>query len=871
MALTGIKMFQGLSNMELARVLGRLDKQNRPAGSLLFRQGDPGDGMFIIQSGKVQLSMETADGSSQPLAVLGEGDILGEMALLTGESRSATALTSTESVLFVMDKEIFEKLIMEQPTISAYFISLLSQRLVQTNDRLQVSNEAKDKWILQELDQYSGEMRDILCACSLLPRMNRKLLFALFKGDSAENLLDHIRKGSEFFTLEPSPAAMPEWTVNAAAKPALLGLWKTIRTDEQLDEWLDQAADSWISDSEWGKAIELYAVNERWEAALNLAAQAPETDDGYRYLDPCPATLLFAKFNVLDRYLRYCAARQREAGFTKVQQALENSPMPFTLDQRVVLYEIGAEICQQLDRKVKALEYLSMAEALASSLSDRTAATGEAEERAYRAAKQKMERHKTNELASKANHLLKNRSWSIVICVLVVAFSLGFFHFSPPFGGLSRQGMDFIGIGIAAVALWIVNLVADYLVALFMAMFWVLGDLATPEIALSGFSSTTWLYMLFILAFGAVITKSGILFRLSLHALKRFPSNYRGQLWGVVAGGALLNPLIPSSSAKVTLGVPIARTLSDSMGFKDRSDGAAGLGLAAMVFYGFTAPFVLTGSYSNVMAFGLVDGVKQPSWFQWFLYALPAFLIFTVLILVFLLLKFRKVSSAKPISQKVLDDQLRLLGKLTKQERVTVLTVVGSILLMIAQPLHGLDNAWVMLLGFAVLVATGTLDSQTLKTGMDWTFLIFIGIAFSFAEAAKQLGIIEALSSFLGEHMSMFLSSPMLFLAAVMGVSFLVTLVVRDDPALILLVIATIPLAEQAGVHPWVLVFVVLLCTDPFFFAYQSPTYLTAYYSAEGKSFHHRQGQWVALGYAAAVIVAVMASVPYWQWLGLIK
>jgi hypothetical protein len=94
---------------------------------------------------------------------------------------------------------------------------------------------------------------------------------------------------------------------------------------------------------------------------------------------------------------------------------------------------------------------------------------------------------------------------------------------------------------------------------------------------------------------------------------------------------------------------------------------------------------------------------------------------------------------------------------------------------------------------------------------------------------------------------------------------------VRDDPALILLVIAMLPLAEQAGVHPWVLVFVILLCTDPFFFAYQSPTYLTAYYSAEGKSFHHRQGQWVALGYAAAVIAAVMASVPYWQWLGLIK
>ncbi|KIV50700.1 hypothetical protein [Aneurinibacillus migulanus] len=50
----------------------------------------------------------------------------------------------------------------------------------------------------------------------------------------------------------------------------------------------------------------------------------------------------------------------------------------------------------------------------------------------------------------------------------------------------------------------------------------------------------------------------------------------------------VLNPLIPSSTAKTALGVPIAQTLSESMGFSDRSKGAAGLGLAAMVFICFT-------------------------------------------------------------------------------------------------------------------------------------------------------------------------------------------------------------------------------------------------------------------------------------------
>lgn len=101
-------------------------------------------------------------------------------------------------------------------------------------------------------------------------------------------------------------------------------------------------------------------------------------------------------------------------------------------------------------------------------------------------------------------------------------------------------------------------------------------------------------------------------------------------------------------------------------------------------------------------------------------------------------------------------------------------------------------------------------------------FLLFLGAAFSFAGVAEQLGIAELLSSFLGEHMSVFVSTPALFLVAVILVSFIVTLVIRDDPAVILLITAIVPLGETVGIHPWVLVFVILLATDPFFFAYQS-------------------------------------------------
>lgn len=884
MTLNEIEMFHGLSNVELAKIVGRLEKLQFQAGEVLFEQGDSGDSMYIIQQGHIELFAVTPEGSRQALAVLTDGDTLGEMALLTEEPRSATAVTVLDSVLYKMDQETFQKLIEEQPIISAYFIRSLSQRLIQTNVRLQASKEDKSKWLQLELAQLPESLVECILASALLPSASLGLLQSASRLDLPQNFswseeLERFPVLRKFVQID---SMNEEWfCVVSAVRTGLAELFVLKYGHAVKQQWIKEAATYWLSRAERVPAFQLYTMYEEWDALLEAMSEHKEpldsndpnnSKDPLELLDRCPQDRLFAHFSVFERYIQMCGEQGREAGFASLEKALEHNQTYFTMQQTITLYERGAELCRKLEWKQKALEYLQMADTL--TLSIRHTAAGvtiEHEDRKYQLAKQKLDGHRSKLLADRAGGLLKRTRLSAAFAVVFALTSLLYFHYTAPFAGLDRNGMEFIGIGIAAVALWIVNIVPDYLVALFMAMFWVVGGLVEPEVALSGFASSTWLYMLFILALGAVITKSGILYRLSLHALKKFPAHYRGQLWGIVAGGAALNPLIPSSSAKVALGVPIAQTLSESMGFPDKSHGAAGLGLAAMVFYGFTAPFVMTGSYTNVMAYGLVPGGESVTWFQWFLYALPAFLIFSAVILVYLLVRFKKVTPGKVISPKVLDDQLRLLGKWTREERITVYTVLGCIGLMIAQPLHELDNTWIMLIGFAVLVMSGVLDTQTLKSGIDWPFLLFIGIAFSFAQAAEQLGIVEAMSAALSQPMSMFLSSPTLFLLAVIVLSFLVTLVVRDDPAVILLVISMLPLAEQAGIHPWVLVFIILLSTDPFFFAYQSPTYLTAYYSAEGKPFSHRQGQMVAIGYGLAVVAVAVVCTPYWQWIGLIR
>lgn len=866
-----IEMFKQLSNMELAKLLGKLDKKKLAVGTVLFHQGDRGEHLYLIESGKLELFVETAnDEGPQRISVLGEGDTLGEMAMLTGEARSATAIAETDAELYVIDRKTFDRLAEEQPSISQYFIRLLSNRLTMTNEQLQEAKVSHYQSVSAELDALPSSLSEIVLWSAEFPRVSENFIELRF----GVNLSQAMKQAPQLKRYLQAIPGQPGWYVLSSDKRSIISDRVTARLGhEQKGRWLTEMLAFYKENQEWEAVVELLGHCGRWEEALDVIDRtAPQLDDERKrtlfvQLANCPQEQIVKRFDLLAGCIQHGAAvEQPEAGLELLRYAWDRHGEVYTSDQRSMTYEWAAELSARLNKHQQAAEYLTLAEAYRS---------GEdlsgGHNHNYERARQQLVKQRSRRLAESAGGLFKRSLSGWLAAILLVTGSLALFHYMTPFGGLSREGMDFIGIGIAAVVLWILNIIPDYIVGLGMLMAWVLGGLIEPEVALSGFASTTWLYMIFIMAFSAVITRSGILYRVSLNALKRFPRHYRGQLWGIVAGGVLLNPLIPSSSAKVSLGVPIARTLAESMGFADQSRGAAGLGLSAMVFYGFTAPFVLTGSYTNMMAYGLAGASEPISWLQWFLYALPAFIIFTAMMLVMLQLMFRGVRQTKPISDEVLDEQLRLLGPWTRSERIAVWTTLGSIAMLILQPVHGVDSAWIMLIGFAILVVSGVLDRQTISTGIDWPFLLFLGAAFSFALSAQELGIADVLASFLGGKLAVFLANPVLLLTVIIVVSFLVTLVIRDDPAVILLVMALIPLAEQAGIHPWIFIFVILLATDPFFFTYQSPTYLIAYYSSDGKSFSHRQGQLISLAYALALMCAVVVSVPYWKWIGLIR
>lgn len=106
------------------------------AGEVLFKAGDPGEHMFIIQTGKVEIYIKTPNGDKS-LAFFGPGDFLGEMAIIEKAPRSAFARAAEDTRLIMLDERTFDLHVQANPAIVRKILKNMSARLRDTNRQLQ--------------------------------------------------------------------------------------------------------------------------------------------------------------------------------------------------------------------------------------------------------------------------------------------------------------------------------------------------------------------------------------------------------------------------------------------------------------------------------------------------------------------------------------------------------------------------------------------------------------------------------------------------------------------------------------------------------------------------------------------------------------
>jgi CRP/FNR family transcriptional regulator, cyclic AMP receptor protein len=178
-AIRSVPLFASLDDKAAAELRDLLRTQDSNAGTTLFAAGDAGDAMYLIESGRVRIFVNDEDQKPIILAELARGDFFGEMAIIDGKNRSASASIVEDARLAVLSRENFLRFIRDNPTLALEMLSATFSRLRHTDKMLQqrVSrnvNEEQDKRMTiadraaDGIAEFGGSWKFIISAIGII-------------------------------------------------------------------------------------------------------------------------------------------------------------------------------------------------------------------------------------------------------------------------------------------------------------------------------------------------------------------------------------------------------------------------------------------------------------------------------------------------------------------------------------------------------------------------------------------------------------------------------------------------------------------------------------------------------------------------------
>lgn len=137
-SLKDTSLFQNLSESDLAALMTVMHPRQLAAGEVLFNQGDPGDELLVVQSGKLAIftPMAGKPNTGQAIRFFGPGEVLGEMALIDRKPRSASARAEEASTVLRLQGDDFRRLLAQNPDTTQAVMAGLSDRIRYTTDFL---------------------------------------------------------------------------------------------------------------------------------------------------------------------------------------------------------------------------------------------------------------------------------------------------------------------------------------------------------------------------------------------------------------------------------------------------------------------------------------------------------------------------------------------------------------------------------------------------------------------------------------------------------------------------------------------------------------------------------------------------------------
>jgi anion transporter len=876
-----IPIFSALSREDVAKVLGKMEDVSFSAGATIFAQGDQGDAFYLIQSGTVQVVVESGSGNSEVVAILGPRDWFGEMALLSGEARSATIRSVKETTLWRLRREEWDDLIEKHPTWLLQFCATLSKRLSHVDRQYSTGREAFNSLAEEFYTSRSADEQRFFRRAALLGAIDRNTLNELFSNDPPTTLLTELAD-SQFPLIRR--LERDAYELHSFFRDFLREKLLAIEGPEAIEGLHREFAARHETIGNWQQAIHHALQIRDWSTTVRLlTGGGPERLAGSALfikntLDSFPQEEFLADPRLVTLRANALMHLGDLAGAYKVYRELLAQRAGGAPDaDGIANYRRMAETLAQRKEYSQAINQLRSALNL---IGKEATSSGTYQDNIQEIARPELTALPVEENATRTS-VRRLRAWQSLFGSpasskwLGAALGLavgGYLWFGQPDIGLDVGGTKLLGLITATLIFWVFRALPDYGVALIFAMIVILTKLESAPTVMGGFASTTWFMTLGVLGLGAAITGSGLFYRLSLHLVRLFPLSYYWQIFATGIMGIVVMALIPQQTARTVITSQMLVNLSESLGYKTPSRASTGLFVASFLGLGQLGFLFLTGSTTSLIAWGLLpaDVRAQFTWGYWFLAALPPTLIVVAIILLGAIVLYRPETQPK-ISYTMVQTQLHILGRLSHKEWISLAVLCFTVTGWLTASYHGIDGAWIAIIAFAVLINAGILDWSMMRKGIDWELLIHMGVTLSIPTLLRQAKIDQWLVDVISPLILPFVDSPAWFFVVIALLTYALKLVFTSFLAVVTLCVALLPLAIDVGMSPWVIAMMILIASEVWFFPYQVDWHMLAYSTTDGKGFSYPLMMWINPLYALAYVIALIAAIPYWRYLGLMN
>lgn len=135
-ALMRAPLFAALDEEAAAALLDSMEERRLLRGDVLFAEGEPGDRLYVVTSGKIKLGHTSVDGRESLIAVMGEGEMFGELSLFDPGLRTSTATALTDATVLGLGHSGLRPWLTGRPEVALSLLKALAQRLRRTNEAL---------------------------------------------------------------------------------------------------------------------------------------------------------------------------------------------------------------------------------------------------------------------------------------------------------------------------------------------------------------------------------------------------------------------------------------------------------------------------------------------------------------------------------------------------------------------------------------------------------------------------------------------------------------------------------------------------------------------------------------------------------------